>query len=112
MTDVTFETEIIIDEKALRRFMEGREVATGLLILGQIGETSAKGHAPVDTATLQRSITHELGRRGFNQFVRIGTNIFYAIFQELGTRFHPAHPYLRPALAEIEAYLRGGGNLQ
>ncbi len=107
-----FEVEVTLDPKAIRELSQSRELEEGLLILGQVGETAAKKNAPVDTATLQRSITHELNRRGINRTVRIGTNIFYAIFQEIGTIYHPAHPYLRPALAEIESYLRNGGPLQ
>ena len=104
-----FEIEIKLDEKAIQKIAGGEDIKRALEIIGQVGETSAKGHAPVDTGTLRRSITHELGKRGFEQFVRVGTNIEYAIFQELGTRFHPAHPFLRPALSEIEQFVKRGG---
>lgn len=80
--------------------------------LGQVGEALAKENAPVDTGTLRRSITHEVqGRSGGVEegewYVRIGTNIEYAVFQELGTRNHAAHPFLRPILPELENYLKG-----
>lgn len=107
-----FEVEVKLDPKAIRELANSRQIEDGLIILGQVGEAAAKRNAPVDTGTLRRSITHELSRRGLAKTVRIGTNIYYAIFQEIGTIFHPAHPYLRPALDEIERYLRSGGRLQ
>lgn len=112
MTSVNFEVEVHLDQKAIERLAGSRDLEAGLMILGQVGEAAAKKNAPVDTGTLRRSITHELNRRGINRTVRIGTNIYYAIFQEIGTIFHPAHPYLRPALNAIESYLRNGGPLQ
>jgi HK97 gp10 family phage protein len=33
-----------------------------------------------------------------------GEEAYYAIYQELGTRHHPAHPFLRPALDEASKY--------
>jgi HK97 gp10 family phage protein len=35
-----------------------------------------------------------------------GEAAYYAIYQELGTRHHPAHPFLRPALDEARKYYR------
>jgi len=62
-------------------------------------EAAAKRLAPVDTGRLRSSITHEVGHdiRGLVGFV--GSDVHYAIYQELGTRFMHAQPYLRPALA-------------
>lgn len=107
-----FEMTVDLDPKAIRELATSRQIEDGLLILGQVGEASAKRNAPVDTGTLRRSITHELNRQGIQLTVRIGTNIRYAIFQEIGTIIHAAHPYLRPALADIQAYIRRGGSLQ
>jgi HK97 gp10 family phage protein len=95
-----------LDSSAIKKLSGGDDVERALEVIGQVGEASAKGDAPVDTGHLRRSITHELGKSGFDQFVRIGTNVNYAIFQELGTRFHPAQPFLRPALGTIEAFLK------
>lgn len=99
--------EVKIDKSAIRDLMGSEGVERALQIIGQVGEASAKNNAPVDTGTLRRSITYELGQRGLDRYVRIGTNIFYAAFQELGTRRNPAHPYLRPALGDIAVFLRG-----
>lgn len=92
---------VVIDKDAIEKLAGGPDVTKALERAGQVGEASAKRHAPVDTGNLRRSITHELGRAGINQYVRIGTNVEYAIFQEVGTRFHPAHPFLRPAVEDI-----------
>lgn len=35
-----------------------------------------------------------------------GEEAYYAIYQELGTRHHPAHPFLRPALDEASKYYK------
>ena len=62
-------------------------------------ESAAKNLAPVDTGRLRSSITWALGRDGGGLYAAVGTNVFYAPFQELGTRYMQAHPFLIPALA-------------
>ena len=107
---MTFELDgftIEIDSDAVERLTGSDDVGHALIILGQVGEAGAKEAAPVDTGHLRRSITHELVDLGTkNIHARVGTNVVYAIFQELGTRFHPAHPFLRPALVAVEQFLR------
>ena len=100
--------QVFLDEKAIRKLAGGPEIRGALIVAGQIGETSAKQHAPVDTGNLRRSITHEVTAVGEeNPFVRVGSNVSYAVFQELGTRFHPAHPFLRPAIEELRRRIGG-----
>lgn len=100
--------EIRINERELRKFLRGKDMKAALTVLAQIAETSAKSHAPVDTGNLRRSITHEVEVGRLYAEARIGTNVRYAIFQELGTRHHPAQPFLRPALEAVrEALARG-----
>ena len=53
---------------------------------------------PVDTGRLRSSITEEMGRDSRGLVARIGTNVEYAAYVELGTRRMRAQPYLRPAL--------------
>lgn len=66
-------------------------------------EGASKQLCPVDTGRLRASITHEVETRGTEEVVgRIGTNVEYAVYQELGTSRHPAHPYLRPGLASAQ----------
>ena len=103
--------QVKIDQKAVREISGGEDVTKALEIIGQLGEGEAKRLAPVDTGNLRRSLTHELGRSGLNQYVRIGSNVEYAVFQELGTRYHPAQPYLRPAAEFLRRFIRGGGSL-
>lgn len=110
--ELTFEMDpdsfrVVLDEAAIRKLAGGPEIRGALIAAGQIGETAAKEFAPIDTGTLRRSITHEINGVGEDLFVRIGTNVSYAAFQELGTRFHPAHPYLRPAMETLRRVIRG-----
>ena len=56
---------------------------------------------PVDTGRLRGSITTD--KRYIQKFlVRIGTNVDYAIYVELGTKKMDARPYLFPAFFMIE----------
>lgn len=66
-------------------------------------ESGAKRRSPVDTGRLRSSITHELGHSGTIIEAHIGTNVNYAIFQELGTSRMRAHPFLRPALDDAKS---------
>lgn len=95
-----------INEALLQRKLTGPEMIGFLQYVGQHGEGIAKEHAPVDTGNLRRSITHQV-YPGNKPYVRIGTNLRYGIYQELGTRFHVAHPYLRPALEALKSIIRG-----
>lgn len=97
-----------IDHKAIERLAGGPDVTRALTIIGQEGEKSAKEHVRVDTGNLRRSITHELGQHdALNPYVRIGTNVLYGLFQEIGTRFMTPQPFLRPALEHIRRLVRG-----
>ena len=57
-------------------------------------EGEAKALTPVDTGNLRNSITHEVEKNE----ARVGTNVEYAPFVELGTVKMAAQPYLNPAL--------------
>lgn len=61
-------------------------------------ESAAIRLCPVDTGRLRSSISHELAQDGKGLLALVGTNVEYAIYVELGTRFSRAQPYLRPAL--------------
>jgi len=61
-------------------------------------ERDAKTLCPVDTGRLRSSITHEIeGTTG-----RVGTNVEYSRYVELGTEKQSPQPYLRPALHKNE----------
>lgn len=61
-------------------------------------DREAKHLAPVDTGRLRSSINNRIGVDHLGLIATIGTNVDYAIYVELGTRFAPAQPFLRPAL--------------
>ncbi len=61
-------------------------------------QTQSKRLCPVDTGLLRASVTHELGKDGDDLVARIGTNVHYAPYVELGTRRMAARSYLRAAL--------------
>ena len=56
----------------------------------------AQHHAPVDTGYLRRSIVMELLNNGFVGYVC--ANAHYAPYQEFGTRFMAAQPFMGPAV--------------
>ena len=62
--------------------------------------SSSPGHPPVvQTGTLRRSIQIDRSKnKGNRPKVRIGTNVEYAVYLELGTRHMEPRPFLRPAL--------------
>ena len=104
MADLNF--RVVLDNDAIAKLSGGDDIIRALEVAGGIGELSAKEHAPVDTGNLRRSITHEVTVRGDNPFVRIGTNVEYGLFQEVGTVHHPAHPFLRPAMEAIRRAIK------
>tara|TARA_R110002167_G_scaffold12153_2_gene52070 strand:+ start:810 stop:1001 length:192 start_codon:yes stop_codon:yes gene_type:complete len=58
----------------------------------------AKRLAPVDRGILRSSIQYEIRKERGELTARIGTNVKYAVYQEFGTRYMKAQPFLRPAL--------------
>jgi HK97 gp10 family phage protein len=76
--------------------LKKNQIPKALETAGILVEGLAKLLCPVDTHFLQGSITHDVNSEG--DAVRIGTNVEYGIYQELGTVKMAAQPYLRPAL--------------
>jgi len=62
---------------------------------------SAKDLCPVDTGNLKASISHEVG----DDEARVGTNVEYAPYVEMGTVKMAAQPYLYPGLHQNKAFI-------
>ena len=70
----------------------------GLETCGASAERFAKKLAPYDTGNLRNSITHTVDED--EPAAYIGTNVEYAPYQELGTIYMAAQPFLKPAVAD------------
>jgi HK97 gp10 family phage protein len=90
--------EITGIEEALRTLdnaVRPEALRAGLHAAAFFVEGQAKLKAPVDTGFLRNSI--QVGEvTAVQAIVAVGAE--YGLYQEMGTRFMPAHPYLRPAL--------------
>lgn len=97
------QTRLVLNTVAIEKLLNSPEGPTGQMLLRKAVqvERSAKHLVAVDTGRLRASITHALSRDARGLVAYIGSNVHYAIFQELGTRYMRAHPYLRPALRSI-----------
>lgn len=61
-------------------------------------EGRAKMYAPYDTGALRNSIRAEQ----LNEALwRVVVGVEYGIYQEYGTRYMAAHPYMRPAFEQV-----------
>ncbi len=89
-------------EEALRQLLDSKEgdVAKDLLRRAIKVENAAKRYVPVDTGRLRSSIGSDLQRDAIGLSAIIGSNVSYAIYVEMGTRYMRARPWLRPALRE------------
>lgn len=95
----------VFDEDAIQRLFHGPdgEIAKALTRVAVQVEGGAKRRAPVDTGRLRSSITHTPVERDGDELVaRIGTDVEYAPYVELGTRHQVAQPFLRPALDDAK----------
>lgn len=107
MRVVVTDFKVALDRNAVEAVGGSAGVVGALTILAQAGEAVAKDKAPVDTGNLRRSINHEVYPSRRKPYARVGTNVRYGIFQELGTRFHPAQPFMRPAIEAIKRLVKG-----
>lgn len=80
-------------------------VARDLLRRGLLVQASAKNFATghgggphVRTGRLRSSISTTIGSDSISVYSDVGSNVEYAGYVELGTRYMRARPYLRPAL--------------
>ena len=75
-----------------------RLIKQKLGIAALLVERTAKlpGYCPRKTGTSARSITHKMAPDG--KSVKVGSNVEYFPYHEMGTKFMPAHASLRRAL--------------
>lgn len=80
----------LICEREAKQSMEGG---------GKPHTPSRPGEPPhVDTGRLRASVTHEVEKNLFSIIGRVGTNVEYGRYLELGTSRMSPRPWLRPAL--------------
>ena len=93
------------DNFDLVKSMNKTALKPGLEMCAGTAENYAKELCPVDTGRLRQSIGHICFERPATGDIEaeVGTNVEYAEFVELGTRYQHAQPYLKPALAEHAA---------
>lgn len=82
----------------LKKNMQMDLVKKAIQVNGSELQTKAKEKAPVDTGQLKRSIGLEITDGGLTAEVEPGVD--YAAYQEYGTRFMNAQPFMRPSLQE------------
>lgn len=94
-------------EKAIARSTIRVEREASRLVNQHAGPTKMNPDRPASqpgepphkrTGTLARSLDSETYRKGGQFFGRMGTNLLYGRFLELGTQRMAPRPYLRPAL--------------
>jgi HK97 gp10 family phage protein len=95
-------------------------VEAGIATICSNVRSQAVALAPVDTAKLKNSIVWKTSSAGNGEISGeptpkkmegyVGTAVEYAVYQEFGTRYTRAQPYLRPAIA-IKALGRKGADV-
>lgn len=86
--------EIKMDELGQVKELSDEAVARALEQCGALWESGAKQMAPVDTGRLRNSIEHH--PEG-NDTVVVETDVEYAIYQEMGTRYQSGTPFMKPS---------------
>lgn len=101
---------VVMDPVAVKALLSGPDgpIARHLEKMGVLAETQAKRLCPVDTGRLRASIRHTLAVEDDEIVCYVGSDVVYAIYQEMGTRFMPAQPFLRPA---VDYAIKNGGGL-
>ena len=97
---MSFSISVTVDTAELERIAGQLDTKSSEVIrtLGFKAEGYAKTYAPVDTGALRDSI-HTIDMQP--AWVRVQPEVYYAIYQELGTYKMAAHPFLTPAIEQI-----------
>lgn len=85
---------ISIDNSELMIRAAYSQVQAALKAVALSAEKYAKHDCPVDTGRLRSSITHAVDA----DTAYIGTNVEYATYVEMGTKYMDARPFLKPAI--------------
>lgn len=97
--------------RATERNLERAAITLKNAVKEVISEPSNKGTTPSapgepphkDTGRLRASISHEVDKDAMA--ARVGTNVVYGKFLEIGTRKMAARPYLRPTYERLKPEL-------
>ena len=91
---------VAVDPRALGEMLKGPNgvIATFLSRLCIKAQHNAMRYAPVDTGRLRASIAWSIEEEGDSLVGYVGSNVEYAIYQELGTQFMAPQPYLWPGV--------------
>lgn len=92
---------VTVDPVAVRALLVGEGTKIVTLAALQV-VNRAKVLCPVDTGRLRGSITWQLGMAHGLPAASIGTDVEYAMYVELGTRYMAARSFLRGALASLQ----------
>lgn len=103
MSDLTVHglKELQRDLRTLPRKIQGRVVRNATRAGAVVARRKAKETAPVGTGQLKKDVVLRSRRTNNRHEVRVSVGVkqtsFYGMFQEFGTRFMAARPWLRPA---------------
>jgi HK97 gp10 family phage protein len=82
----------------LRKFWERASIAV---------QSRAREKSPVDTGRLRASIMYEIDGATPPLYAKVGTDVFYAPFQEFGTKFMPGKHYLQGGFEDSAGTIQG-----
>lgn len=99
---MSVDVDLKLDRAAVNRVLDSPtgEVGRFLEKKGAKAEQIATNLVPVDTGQLKSSISHKLSSDSGGLGVDIEARAPHALYVELGTRYRPATPYLRPAMRQ------------
>lgn len=90
--------------KALNKRADLQDIKNAVRMNTSKFQNEAMRKAPVDTGNLKRSITIDILDGGYTG--KITATADYSIYQEYGTRFMSAQPFMRPSLSIVEPQFR------
>ena len=102
--------QIVLSELEKRMRTIGEEVEVNARgVMRRQPMPSRPGHPPrIDTGVLVKSIMSETHRSQNSIETRVGTNIDYGLYLELGTEKMAPRPWLRPAFRTLRRQYRKG----